>query len=347
MTSFQSTVHKLCFTNKSGSEFPQDEFLGCILTLIKSSHKISLERFSQLQNIINIDNPILLAYKSSTFWQAKVKEMADKSITGSSITIRKSTKPSSSSLDRSSVVGSPLKLDIIADLSVFIEEEEVGTTSSKSKSLDCGVALGRARKLASIFCHSFNKITTEMLAEQGEIPNLVVLCDGNNLKSVSCLCVVPVIDKQNNFIGFKMSQVASKPSTEKGKVPKSVPEFANKEVRCYAKYDIISYSGDKLNLDCQNSLYLELHWRKHAGQLVILLHDPPIDAISNVKVQVTSGNTGSPAFSMYQELEILRSIITGFVRNEVQWIGNQERPLVEAAKDLVEQVLILTVINWL
>ena len=334
MSSFQSIVYQL---SSAGDDepFPQNEDLGCILTLVRSKDKISLERFCRLQDIVNVNSPILLAYRSSSFWQARETDVADKSV--SFVTFRKSSKHSSASSERSNVAGSPLKLDIIADLSVFEGEDEV--VLSKSKSLDCGLPLTKARKLVSTFCNSFNKATTQVLAEQGEVPNLMVLCDGSHVKRVSCLCAVPIIDKQNNFLGFKISEVACQPARDKSKLPKSVPEFANKEVKCSAKYDIISNLGDKLNPDYQNSLYLELHWRKHAGQLAILLHDPPTDATANVKIQVTSGNTRSPAFSMYQELEILRSIVVGLATTEVNWIGTQERPLVEATKDLIEQVL--------
>ena len=338
MSNFKSIVYKLCSAS-DGEGFPQNEDLGCILTLIRSTDEISLERFCRLQDIVNVNSPILLAYRSSSFWQARETEAIDKSV--SFVTFRKSSKHSSASSERSNVTGSPLKLDIIADLSVFEGEDEIGV--SKSKSLDCSLPLGKARKLVSIFCNSFNKVTTQLLAEQGEIPNLMVLCDGSHVKRVSCVCVVPIIDRQNNFIGFKTSEVACKPAADKSKLPKSVPEFANKEVKCFAKYDIISNLGDKFNPDFQNSLYLELHWRKHAGQLAILLHDPPTDATANVKIQVMSGNTRSPAFSMYQELEILRSIVTGLATTEVHWIGTQERPLVDSTKDLVEQVLQ----NWL
>ena len=334
MSSFQNIVYKLSSADENET-LAQNEDLGFILTLVRSKNKISLERFCRLQDILNVNSPILLAYRSNSFWQAKENEAADKS--ASFVTFRKRSKPSSTSSDRSDVAGSPLKLDKIADLSVFEGEDEV--VVSKSKSLDCGLPLTKARKLLSTYCNSFNKATTQVLAEKGEIPNLVVLCDGSHVKRVSCLCAVPIIDKQNNFLGFKMSEVTCQPAADKSKLPKSVPEFANKEVKCSAKYDIISNLGDKLNPDYQNSLYLELHWRKHAGQLAILLHDPPTDATANVKIQVTSGNTRSPAFSMYQELEILRSIVTGLATTEVNWIGTQERPLVEATKDLIEQVL--------
>ena len=333
INSFRGIVHKLQSTSDS-VRLPQDEFLGCILTLVRSKDKLSLERFSRLQNILSVDYPILLAYRSNSFWQLIEKEPVDKSI--SFVTYRKSSKHSSSSTERSNVTGSPLKLDIIADLSVFEGEDEIGTC--KSKTLDCGLPLSLARKLSSIFCNSFNNITTELLADQAEVPNLVTLCDGNNLKSVSCQSVSPIIDKQNNFLGVKLSEVVSNPATDKSKMPRSLPEFVNTEVKCYAKYDIISYLGDKMVPDFQSSLKLELHWRKLAGQSLILLHDPPTDAMSCVKIQVTSGNSRSPAFSMYQELEILRSVVTGLATTEVNWIGTQERPLVEATQDLVEQV---------
>ena len=332
----KSVLHKLQSVDP-GTATPQDEFMGCLLTLIREVDKISNERFSRLLDITAVEYPILLAYRSSTFWQAIENESADKSV--SFITVRKSTKYSSSSTcsNKSNCIGSPLKLDIIADLSVFEGEGEV--VAGKTKMLDCGLPLGVARKLTSIFCNSFNVLKNESLTEQQvEVPNLVILCDGNNLKSVSCLCVAPIIDKQNNFLGVKISEVLSKPAVDKSKVPKTLPEFSNSEIKCFAKYDIISYLGDKTAPDYQSSLKLELHWRKLAGQSLILLHDPPADAMSVVKIQVTSGNTRSPAFGVYQELEILRSIITGLATTEVNWIGTQERPLVEATQDLVEQV---------
>ena len=335
---FTSILTKLQTANDSGSTLPQDKFMGCILTFIRATDKINSERFSRLQSITLTDYPVLLAYRSSAFWQVVENEAVDKSV--SFVTYRKSSKHSSSSTctDKSNVTGSPMKLDIIADLSVLEGEGDV--FAGKAKSLDCGLPLGLARKLASIYCNSFNNVKNGSLTEQhAEIPNLVVLCDGNNLKSVSCLCVVPIIDKQNNFLGVKMSEVINKPAVEKSKVPKSLPVFSNAEVNCFAKYDIMSCLDDKMISDFQNSLKLELHWRKLAGQSLILLHDPPADAVSVVKIQVTSGSTRSPAFGVYEELEILRSVITGLATTEVNWIGTQERPLVEATKDLVEQVL--------
>lgn len=319
---------------------PQEQILdGIVLSFVTNKVKIPTERFFRLKEVTGSKFPLIVACKSNAFWQAVEKQENDEK-SFNFVNVRKKSSRSSkhsSSPDQSSVCGSPLKLDIIADLSVFDADTTIPV--GKQVVLDFGLTQSKCRKLISLYSDYYSSFRDEAgTNSMNDIPSLIVLCDGDNVKSVSTMSLEPLFDKQNNFLGVKVSETVSKPASEKKEFAKLNPKFATADILCKAKYDILADAGEQLQVDMQGFLRLELEWRKMYGKSLVLLHGPPSEAKAEVKIQVTSGNTRSLAFSIFQELEILRLVIEGLATTQVNWIGTQERPLVDAVKDLVEQL---------
>lgn len=287
---------------KNSQSLPQEQVLdGIVLTYVTDTVKIPTERFTKLKEVTGSKFPLIIACKSNSFWQAVEKQENDEKSFDFVSCRKKSSRSSkhSSSPDQSSVCGSPLKLDIIADLSVFDADSTLPV--GKQMVLDFGLSQSKCRKLISMYSDLYSSFKDEAcIDDMNEIPTLIVLCDGENVKSVSTMSLEPLFDKQNNFLGVKISETVAKPAAEKNKQTKLHPNFVTADVICKAKYDILADAGDQVQPDMQGFLRLELEWRKIVGKSLVLLHDPPTEAKAEVKIQVTSGNTRSLTFSLFQ-----------------------------------------------
>ncbi|WAQ98953.1 ZWILC-like protein, partial [Mya arenaria] len=109
-----------------------------------------------------------------------------------------------------------------------------------------------------------------------------------------------------------------KPAAAKSVHVKLHPSFSSPDITCKAKYDIHTVSDDKAKPDQQSFIQLELEWKILSSQTFMLLHEPHLQART--------------------EVEILRSVIEGLDTSEVNWLGTQEQPLLEDVKELVEKL---------
>lgn len=326
---------------ETAPKIPQEDFLdSIILSCITDEVKVSTERLSRLREIIDFKLPVVLACRSNAFWHAveKPKELTEEK-TFNSVTSRKTSRGSknSSDVDQSSVYGSPLKLDIIADLSVFEGDSTLPCTRNTVP--DFGLDRAVCSKLISLYCSIQGSFRDDSISGKvNGVPTLVSLCNGENMKSVSCISAECLQDQQNNFLGVRISETSSLPAATKAAHMSFHPKFNSLDVLCKARYNILADKEDQLQPEMEGFLLLDLEWRKPVGKSLVLLHDPPSEAKAVVKIQVKSGSDKSPAFSVYQELEILRSVVDGLATTQVNWIGTQEVPLVDSVKDLVEQL---------
>lgn len=289
-------------TSHTQQNIPEEHVLdGVTLSYVTEQMKIPTERFCRLKEVTDAEFPLIIACKSNAFWQALEKhEVAENSF--DFVNVRKRSSKSSkcsSNADQSSMYGSPLKLDIIADLSVF--EGDTTIAVGKQVVIDFGLTRSMCRKLISLYSHLYTsfkyKTSTDIL---DYTPSLVALCDGDNFKSVSSMILQPLLDKQNNLLGLKITETVSEPASERSTHAKCRPQFVTSDVLCKAKYDLLTETGEQVQPNMQGFLKLELEWQKTAGKSLVLLHDPPSEANAVVKIQVVSGNSRSSAFSVFQ-----------------------------------------------
>lgn len=340
VTRLQNAVSK--GYNQNSTLICDDFHEGCMLTYLDENSDLKVKRFHTIKSIVGLTYPLLFACKSKAFWQAAGTKAVSE-INSDFVNVRKKTnsrsKTSSSSANQSSSCGSPLELDMIADLSIF--DNDTMLPFSKQLTDDIGIPHAVAVKLVSLFSNIFSQSINDGIVESvkiSETPTLVVICDGDNLNGVSTLSIKPLIDKQDNFLGVKITETTSKPSANKNVHAKLCPNFSTSDIVLKAKYDILAEAGDRSHSDLQSSLKLEVEWQKVTGLSLVLLHDPPVEAKCQLKLRVFSGNTRSPAFSIYQELRKLRAVVDGLATAEVNWIGTQEHSMVDTVKGLVEQL---------
>ncbi|KAL4230481.1 hypothetical protein ACF0H5_010863 [Mactra antiquata] len=351
LSSFGGKIVKL---KGQSEDLKQDNTIPCELIqddaycyYVHEKTNVPSDRFTRLKEIIDVKAPFILVCRSEGFFLAPEKlDNNDNENSLNFVTARKKSSRSSktsSNGDQSTMCGSPLKLDIIADLSVFDGDSTSGASVhvDNSYTLKFGLKLHKARKILSMYSHLFSSLKIEGAGDKIiESPTLITICDGENINSVSSMSLEPLFDKVNNFLGVKITETRSEPADTKICHMKRSSKFSSGEVLCSAKYDIFSenVTGGVSQIDAQGLLSLELEWKKKAGESLVPLHDPPLDSKAKVNVQVTSGDIRSSAFTLYQELEILGSIIEGLTTRQVNWIGTPEHPLIDSVENLVEQL---------
>lgn len=210
-----------------------------ILSFITETFQVPNDRLNKLREITGAAFPIVVASKSNAFWQPVEKPKASNEKSFDFVNLRKksSRNSKSSDVDQSSICGSPLKLDIIADLSLC--EGDSVFTSPEQVIIDFGLRQPVGKKLVSMYCNllsSFKNGGDGM--KLNEKSTLIVLFDGDNLKSVSCMAVEPLLDKQNNFLGTKISEITSNPAATKSSHMKLHPKFSSSDVLCKARYSV-------------------------------------------------------------------------------------------------------------
>ena len=298
LRSLEGKLHKLSVPGtESGSKLPQDIFEDSILTYIDSSATIPTERFTHLSDILHADRPVILACKNNGFWRAVEKPDSNHEQSVNFVHTRTRSSNNSNTSDNS-VYGSPLKLDKIADLSITDDDAIVPVTTGKQV-LDFAMRHQAARKLVSLYSIL---LTSGYDLTKTQVPTLLAICSAQNLRSVSVLGLKPLTDPQNNFLGVKLIEIQSKPMMEKSNLVKLNPDFAASHVTCRAKYEILADSGLTHNPELQNSIQLELEWKKCSSVSAGLLHEPPMKANSVAKIQRPSGSPDSPLYAVYQVL---------------------------------------------
>lgn len=247
--------------------------------------------------------------------------------------------------------GSPLKLRAYADLSDFDStclDSPVFVTKKHSKHRECGIPARHARYLLSMYSNGLSQKClydkkTEPRNGVSNMPSLAILCDAKDLKKIACLCVEPLVRKNENdnlvFVGIRSTIITVQRSSKTDDIPPVVEDLSGRQINYQAQYDIFGGGrDDKFQTEYRGSLILELKWNK-SGDTVTLLKQPPLDAQSVVKAQVTSGDMRSAAYVFFKELSVLSSIVSGINDAEVCWhTDRNERPLVECVKELVEQL---------
>ncbi|XP_052280307.1 protein zwilch homolog [Dreissena polymorpha] len=332
------SLSKLQASHEKGSNINQDVFNSSVLSYIRADGSIEIERYKKLKDVFNFKSPLIIACKNNGFWQAVERPNEIDHSPDRVHTRKKSSRHSSTDKNSIGVCGSPLKLDIIADLSVFEDDEgSMVNASSKRKSVDFGLPLATVRKLMFLFSSLASNSKNVFESEKAEFPTILALCDGQNIRGVSAIALKPIVDDQNNFLGLKITDSVSKPPAEKAVHAKMLPNFSNTvEITCQAKYDIHVMAD--FSLENASFIQLELNWKIIPGQSFLMLHEPPLQAKTVARIRNYLGNPESRLSAMYQELEVLRTVIEGLETTEVNWIGTNEQPLVEDVKKLVEQL---------
>lgn len=289
---------------ESEDALPQETYSDCTLTFVAGDKKFQSERFTRLCDILQTESPLLIACKNNGFFKCVEKvENADQSLSRINfITTRSRSNRSSrnsSKDDNSSVCGSPLKLDIIADLSGCETDTPVLSCSPGKVAENFGLPQSSAKKLISLYSvlvtggHGFD-------IEKKHLPTVLAICDGQNVSTKSVMALKPLVDQQNNLLGVKITDTVSKPLSEKSVHMKQMTNFPSSEVTCRAKYDLLADCSFKCNPDLQSLFQLELEWKKETGKTFTLLHEPPMEASSVARIQKASGSADSPLFPLFK-----------------------------------------------
>jgi len=286
----------------------QDEQFQCTFSFLDKEGKSTCERYVKLKSLMGFESPVVVVSKNKNFWKDIEKPFLDEN---SFNFVKMKKKGSSSSRptpnpDQSSICGSPLKLDVIADLSVFAEGDE-GEKESVSRFIDCGLSLQLTRRLVSLYsvlCCSKNEVDTERRG----LPTLMAVCDGQNISQVAVMAICPLTDKQNNFLGTKITKVVCTPLALKTTHVKLHPSLSNPNIVCRAKYDIHRHTVEKASLTDDSFIQLDLEWGQPPSQAFQLLHDPPLQAKTNATIHNTPGHSESPLFTLYQVFSLHKQI---------------------------------------
>ena len=270
------------------------DHFGCKFWMIRESQS-STKRLKRLREIIPITFPLLLTCKSDIFWKDGEEE---KMVLHSTVTQRKKTSSSSSGNETTSICGSPLKLDVIADLSA-VDKSCVHSTGGRSSTIDCGLQVQTGRKILSLFSTVLTDRKDSLGFSDKSIPMVAVLCDAKHVQPLSCIGVKALVDKQNNFVGLRSTQIISKQAEERSEFRKVQLNFASSDVTCQAKYDLL-IDTDSVLPSTRNSIGTTFQWKKRSDMTLIPLFDPPRESKAVVNIQVSSGNCESPAFSLFQ-----------------------------------------------
>lgn len=289
------TKLKALLASKNKNELSQEEFLDSVITYVVDDVK-GVERYTYLVDIFHAKAPLFIACKNNGFWQPTEKPDGHEQPIVGIQSQRKRSSRNSSDRDHSNVFGSPLKLDIIADLSIS-EDDPMVPVSVNKHNMDFGMELPEVRELVSLYSLL---VTSGLSISDMHPPTLLAISDCKNLRGVSVMGIEPLTDSRNNFKGVKVTDIVSKPQTDRSSIIKLNPNFASSVVKCKAKYEILTKSRLKFNLDLQNSIQLELEWTEKSSQNMTLLSQPPLKASSVAMINWVSGSTESPLLPFYQ-----------------------------------------------
>lgn len=320
MKAFEEKLKKLTSVTEptdAGLNLPQESFLDCLLTYVEDGTVKGADRFNKLLHVLHVEPPVLLACRNTGFWQNVEHQDNNHE---QSIKVARKKKPSDPFTD-SSVCGSPLKLDIIAD--IYADDDLPVTVTKRKPVIDFAVEHKAAKKLVSLYSVWVTSTGHGLSLDRKKLPTLIALCTGQNPRLVSVLGLKPLIDPQNNVTGVKIIESVSKPIAYKSSLQKLKPDLTSADVTCTAKYNILADTGVKFNPDLESSFQLEMGWKKGTNQSLTLLQEPLMTGVSVAMIQRASGSSDSPLYPMHQVFEfnafILQKILV-ILKSHVSFI---------------------------
>ncbi|KAK3093356.1 hypothetical protein FSP39_014465 [Pinctada imbricata] len=219
--------------------------------------------------------------------------------------------------------GSPLKLQLIADLSsssisAFTEENQDARPVARVSRY--GIKCNIAKTLAAWM----NNINLQV---EHQLPQLVIFCNGNDIANTAVLMVEST-----------MGYIKGTKVTMRGQILEQdlQNEFKNihlneKHLVYRAKHNI----ADKM-MEYPGLFMLEVEWTKSFQ--IPPLDPPPPDARAEIKAQIVIGKNMA-YFNFYKQLAMLNSLIHGLETGEVDWlVKDTDYPAKERVKELVKRL---------
>ena len=278
-----------------------------MLSFVKN--KTDFPNMKILNELLPTQFPVIIAHKP--FNKTPVQTVSDQNtfVTDNIPCDKPTERPS-----RGSVDGSPLKMQVYANLSTFQTSSFDCTTTDvtiDSEEMKFGIPLAIARKLTGIYNVSSQKDAKNV----NTCPSLLCFCDGNDRKRAVCLYTDFLKSPKNEFVGLKSVLVHVMDTVDNDEHLPNLRkmDLSGKQIKCKATYDILN---DQLGLKetClyRGSLLLDVTWsRQHSN--ISFLHVPPPDAATTIKANVILGSMRSAVLGLYQELSVLKSLIEGTI----------------------------------
>ncbi|ESP01976.1 hypothetical protein LOTGIDRAFT_230528 [Lottia gigantea] len=239
--------------------------------------------------------------------------------------------------------GSPLKLQTYADLSTCDSPSYASPAFVKRSSTHYYIPVGlsslTSRQLISLFIVNYTELMSASVAAFSRLPSLWILCDKNDIKSSVLMGAQPVLsnsggDKQWGVKLTTVTQVETEDILATSKINKIFNQKIH-ENKCFARYDLVKPTASSIDdfTAYQGSLSLEFQW-KNGTQL---LQKPEYHSEAIIKASVHSGDIRSPAIGLFEELTILKSLMTAITTSEINWAASKDQaPLLDMVKELIE-----------
>jgi len=196
-----------------------------------------------LNELLPTQFPVIIAHKP--FNKAPVQTVSEQNtFVTDNIPCDKPTKrPSRGNGD---VDGSPLKMQVYADLSAFQTISFDCTTKDvtiDSEEMKFGIPLAVARKLTGIYNVSSQKDAKNV----NTCPSFLCFCDGNDRKRAVCLYTDFLKSPKNEFVGLKSVLVYVMGTVDNNEhLPNlHMMDLSGKQIKCKATYNILN---DQLDL---------------------------------------------------------------------------------------------------
>ncbi|XP_068168139.1 protein zwilch homolog [Antennarius striatus] len=192
------------------------------------------------------------------------------------------------------------------------------------------LSINKARQLLSWYTLSQNPNMTVVDSICALHP-LWVRCDMSDPAGTTWLGA-ETVSIDNNVSGIKLCSVTCKGPAVDRRALMTLDELKQEHEKKHHPSAMVINGNARYNLfgstvventviESQSSVNVDFKW----NHVESILETPPLSSTATLNIKVASGDTSSPVFEVYRELEFLQTLADGLRTGETEWMEHLER----------------------